>query len=39
MKQRLKEIEEEKERTLDQKKLQQELSLVTDSLKNFFLKC
>ncbi|WP_265024991.1 MULTISPECIES: hypothetical protein [unclassified Wolbachia] len=35
MKQHLKEIEEEKERTLDQKKLQQELSLVTDSLKNF----
>ncbi|KLT22439.1 putative DNA recombinase [Wolbachia endosymbiont of Armadillidium vulgare str. wVulC] len=35
MKQHLKEIEEEKEKVLDQKKLQQELSLVTDSLKNF----
>ncbi|MFP3020124.1 MAG: hypothetical protein ACEY3F_02050, partial [Wolbachia sp.] len=35
MKQHLKEIEEEKEKVLDQKKLQQELSLVTDSLTNF----
>lgn len=35
MKQHLIEIEEEKEKVLDQKKLQQELSLVTDSLKNF----
>ncbi len=35
MRQRLKEIEEEKEKALNQKKLQQELSLVTDSLKTF----
>lgn len=35
MRQRLKEIEAEKEKVLDQKKLKQELSLITDSLKHF----